>query len=84
MVQLIASEQNLAAQTARLETKLRELERWDAAAQDKFGRAFGTTDDAVRQRVMAVLAQRITRNRQTAAALAEGANLEFYLQTKQR
>ena len=84
MAQVIATEQNLAVQTARLEAKRAELERWDDVAQEKFRRAFGTVDEAARQRIIQVLSQQITRNRQTLAALAEGVNLDFFLQSKQQ
>jgi hypothetical protein len=84
MAELIAAQQELATENARLEVKLNELTRWDDAAQEKFVRAFGTTDQAVRQRIMKLIEQKMEQNRQTAATLAEGANLQFYLQTKRR
>ena len=82
MAQVFATRQSLIAQTARLESKLNDLKRWDAPAQEKFRRAFGTIDDTVRLRVAKAIEQQIIRNRQTVAALGEGVNFEFYLQSK--
>jgi hypothetical protein len=47
----VVAQQALAAENARLEAKPAELERWDAVARDKFRRAFGTTDERMRQLV---------------------------------
>jgi hypothetical protein len=79
VVKAVQLQQAQAAQNARLEAKKAELERWDAPAQEKFRRAFGTADEAVRQRVLERIGALIQRNQQTIAAIADGMNFEFYL-----
>jgi hypothetical protein len=78
----VAARQALAAANGRLETKLGELERWDAAAQEKFHRAFGTTDERVRQAVRERIEKQRDKNLGLMAAIADGINFEFYMQTK--
>jgi hypothetical protein len=83
VTQAVGLQQALRAQNARLKSKREELVTWDAAAQAKFFRAFGTTDDAARLRVVRLIDQQIERNNRTLAALAERLNLEFYVEGKQ-
>jgi hypothetical protein len=82
MAQAIATQQALAAANARLDTKQAELERWDAAAQEKFHRAFGSTDERLRQAVLQRIEQQREKNLQLLAAITDGVNFEFYMQTK--
>jgi hypothetical protein len=84
MAQVFAVRQHLAVQTARLEAKMNELNRWDAPAQEKFRQAFGSVDENLRQRVAKAIQAQIDRNRQTVAALSEGVNFEFYMRSKKK
>jgi hypothetical protein len=78
----VAAEKALAAANTRLEAKLAELERWDAVAQEKFHRAFGTTDERVRQAVVQRIEQQREKNLRLMAAIADSVNFEFYMQSK--
>jgi hypothetical protein len=82
MSRAVAAQQALAASNARLEGKRAELTRWDAAAHEKFQRAFGTTDERARRAVLQRIEQQLQKNQQVLAAIADGVNFEFYLQTK--
>ena len=80
----MTAQQVLAAQTARLEAKRAELQRWDEAAQAKFRQAFGTTDESARQLVLRRIEQQIDQNTKLQAAIAETVSFEFYVQTKRK
>jgi hypothetical protein len=82
VAQAITTQQALLTANARLEAKLAELQRWDEAAQDKFRRAFGTTEERVRQAVAQRLLEQRQKNLQALATITDGMNLEFYLQSK--
>jgi hypothetical protein len=84
VTQAVALKQALAAQNARLKAKWAELDRWDATAQEKFRRAFGSSDEQLRGRVMDRIEQLIDRNNQSIAAISENLNFEFFLQSKKR
>jgi hypothetical protein len=84
MVQAVAAQRTLALTNARLEAKRAELQRWDERAQEKFRRAFGTTQEEVREQVLSRIDQEIQRNNQLLAVIAQNVNFEFYLQTKNR
>jgi hypothetical protein len=76
------AQQALAAQTALFRAKRAELERWDRAAQEKFAKAFGTTDEAVRERVLQRLDALIDRNIKAMAAIADNINFQAYLESR--
>jgi type IV secretory pathway VirB10-like protein len=82
MAQAVEAQRALAAANVRLDAKRRELQRWDAEAQEKFRRAFGTTDERVRRAVLQRIDEQKERNQRLLAAITDGMNFEFYMQTK--
>jgi hypothetical protein len=82
MTRAVAARQTLVAQNARLDGKRRELLRWGSEDQEKFRRAFGSTDEQLRRAVLQRIEQQQARNRQLMAAIADGMNFDFYIQTK--
>jgi hypothetical protein len=84
IIKAVAVQQALAAQNARLEAKLAELKRWDSQAQEKFLRAFGTTDETVRQRVIQRIDALIERNLQTMESIADSVNFDFFLEGRKQ
>ena len=82
IVRTALTQQALAAQNALLAAKRAELRRWDAPVQAKFLRAFGTTDAATRDRVIARLDSLIGRNLAAMAAIADGINLQAFLESR--
>jgi hypothetical protein len=80
----VAAQREMAQQLNRLIAKRAEIERWDASAQDKFRRAFGTTDEAARRNVMQRLDQQIQDGSRILADLSDSVRFEVYVsQNKQ-
>ena len=59
LVRAIAAHKELTLAVERLVAKRSEIERWDSQCQEKFARAFGTTDEKVRLAVLARIDQQI-------------------------
>jgi hypothetical protein len=84
LVRAVSAHKALAAQVAKLMAKRAEIERWDGPAQEKFRRAFGTTDDKVRQRVLQQIDRQIQEASRVLASLADTIRFEFYVSQKNR
>jgi hypothetical protein len=84
IVKAVATQQALAAQNVLLEAKRAELQRWDRPAQEKFLRAFGTTDEGTRDRVIQRIDALIERNLQAMTTIADNLNFESFMENRKR
>jgi hypothetical protein len=82
LVRAVAAHKALATQVAKLMAKRAEIERWDGPAQEKFRRAFGTTDNQVRLRVLQQIDRQIQEASRLMASLADTIRFEFYVSQK--
>lgn len=82
IVKTVLVQQALVAQNVRLQAKRAELERWDRPAREKFLRAFGTTDEAARERVLRRIDGLLERNFKALVAIADNVNFESYLESR--
>jgi hypothetical protein len=84
LMQAGAVRQTLITQNAKLIAKRGEMLRWDDAAREKFERIFGTSDEAVRRRVLQRLEGEILQNQKLIVALTENMSMELYFQAKRK
>ena len=75
----LAAQKELKLNIQRLQAKRSEIERWDNVAQEKFRKAFGGTDEKVRQKVIQRIDQLIQESTRTLASLAEAIRFDFYI-----
>lgn len=82
--QLLEVRDSLTADQQRLLTKKTELLHWDRVGQEKFYRAFNTTDEYTRAQVLRRIDELLQRNLEQLAAVKAQVDFEVFLQSKKR